>query len=154
MEEITVKIKDKSKDLVELLGFAGEPIITKRDSVYFVNIITEDSPSFLIGRGGETLDALQHMLRILLFNDGLSYENMIVVDINGYRNKKTANIEKRVKEIAHKVRESGIEEILEPMNSFERRVIHMAITNIADVESESVGERHDRRVKIKPKKSK
>lgn len=152
MDELITKIKEKSDGLVKSLGFIGEPIITKRDAVYFVNIITEDTPSFLIGRGGETLDALQHMLRMLLFSDGLPYEHTIVVDINGYRTKKTANLEKRAKELAHKVRFSGIEEILPPMNSFDRRAIHVAIQNIADVESESIGERRDRRVKIKPKK--
>lgn len=154
MDELIIKIKDRSDSLIDSLGFSGEAIVTKRESVYFVNYIIADSPSFLIGRGGDALEALQHVVRILLRGDGLPFGYSLVVDINGYKNKKSDMLEKRAKEIAHRVRTSGVEEILEPMNSYERRVIHTIIGNIADVESGSVGEREDRRVMIKPKTSK
>jgi spoIIIJ-associated protein len=154
MDELVIKIKEKSDSLIESLGFSGEAIITRRDSVYFVNYIIEDSPAFLIGRGGDALDALQHIVRVLTRGDGLPYGYSLVVDINNYKTKKSGLLEKRAREIAHKVRESGREEELEPMNSYERRVIHTIITNIADVESGSIGEREDRRVVIKPKKNK
>jgi len=154
MDELIIKIKEKSDNLLDLLGFSGEAIVTQRDSVYFVNYIIEESPAFLIGRGGDSLDALQHIVRILLRGDGLPYGCSLVVDINNYKTKKSGLLEKRAREIARRVRESGIEEELEPMNSYERRVIHTIITNIADVESGSIGERERRRVVIKPKKSK
>lgn len=154
MDELLLQIRDKSNGLIELLGFSGEPIVTKRESIYFVNIIVEDSPSYLIGRGGETLEAVQHILRIMLLSDGIPYENKIVIDINGYRNKRTSVLEKKAREIAHRVRTSGKEEVLSPMNSFERRLVHTIISNIADVESESSGERESRRVVVRPGKAK
>jgi len=153
VDELIIKIKDRSNSVIELLGFSGDAIVTKRDSVYFVNYIIEDSPSFLIGRGGDALEALQHIVRVLLRGDGLPYGYSLVVDINGYKVKKSGLLEKRAKEIARRVVESGAEEELEPMNSYERRVIHTIIGNLADVESGSVGEREERRVVIKPKKT-
>jgi spoIIIJ-associated protein len=153
MDELIIKIKDHSNNLVELLGFSGEAVVSKRDSVYFVNLIIEDSPSFLIGRGGDALEALQHIVRMLIRSEGLPIDHSLVVDINGYKHKKTGMLVRKARDVAHRVRISGLEEELAPMNSYERRVIHTIITNIADVESESVGERHERRVKIKPNKS-
>lgn len=154
MDELIIKIKDRSNSLIELLGFSGDAIVSKRDSIYFVNYIIEDSPAFLIGRGGDALEALQHVARVLLRGDGLPYGYSVVVDINGYKIKKSGLLEQRAKEIAHRVKTSGIEEVLEPMNSYERRVIHTIVGNIDDVESASTGERSDRRVVVKPKTSK
>lgn len=151
MEEYFIKIKDKAGEIIEVLGFSSEPIVTKRDNVFFVNFQIEE-PMLLIGRNGEALDSLQHVLRLLLFSE-LEGQNL-VVDINGYRARKTDMLEQRVKEVAEKVRASGIEEELLPMNSYERRVVHTVITDIPDVETESRGERESRRVIIKPKKKK
>jgi spoIIIJ-associated protein len=151
MEEYFIKIKDKAGEVIEVLGFSGDPIVTKRDNVFFVNFQI-DEPMLLIGRNGEVLDSLQHVLRLLLYSE-LEGQNL-VVDINGYRARKTDMLEKRVREIARKVVDSGTEEELPPMNSYERRIVHTIITNIADVDTESLGERDNRRVKIKPKKKK
>ncbi len=152
MEELVIKIQDRSNNILETLGFSGEAIVSKRNSAYFINFIVDDSPAFLIGRGGEALDALQHVIRILLRGEGFPLGYTLIVDVNGYRNKKASMLEKTAREVAHRVRSKGKEEVLPPMNSFERRVIHTLISNIADVESESIGERDERRVVIKPKK--
>lgn len=147
------KIKEKSKEIAELLGFSADVIISKRGNVLSVNYQL-DEPAVLIGRGGEGLESLQHILRLLLGALLVESGNILIVDINGYRNKKAASIEKMARESALRVIASGIEIELPPMNSFERRTIHTLIGNMADVESESRGERASRRVVIKPKNPK
>lgn len=151
MNEHVLKIKDISEGFVANLGFSGEAIITQRDNTYFVNFQIEE-PMYLIGRFGDGLEALQHVLRLLISRELLPNSVLVVVDINGYRNRRSEVLEKHAREIAHKVRTEGIEIELDPMNSFERRIVHTLVGNIADVESESRGDRRDRRVVIKPKK--
>jgi len=152
MEELILKIKNKSNDIVGLLGFDAEAIVSKRDNIFFVNFQLDD-PVFLIGKGGITLDSLQHILRLVIKKELADAADCnIVVDINSYKNKKTSNLEKRVRDAAYKVRTTGIVYEFEPMSSYERRLVHTLVSNFADVESESVGEKHERKVHVKPKK--
>lgn len=111
-----------------------------------------DEPAVLIGRGGEGLESLQHVLRLLLGEAISEIGNILVVDINGYREKRISSIEKSARETAFKVISSQIEVELPPMNAFERRTVHTLISNMADVESESSGDYRNRRVVIRPKK--
>lgn len=151
MQEHIEKIKKKSKEIVDLLGFSSDVIIVQRNSVLFVNLQV-DEPAVLIGRGGEGLESLQHVLRLLLGKTISETGNILIVDINGYRDKKISSIEKMARENAFKVISEGIEIELPPMNAFERRVVHTLVNNIADVETESAGDYQDRRVVIRPKK--
>lgn len=146
------KIKKHSKELLSKLGFEAEPIITQQEEIIFVNI-QMDSPGLLIGRGGEGLEALQHILRLLILRDEEIESTNIVLDIAGYRDKRIENVKKLAHDKAYLVLSTGIEEILPEMSSYERRIVHMVCTNIADIETESVGDGRERRVKIKPKKT-
>ena len=153
MNEHIEKMKGKSKEIVELLGFSSDVIVVQRNNVLFLNLQV-DEPAFLIGRGGEGLESLQHVLRLLLGKLVNEMGNILVVDINGYRDKKISSIEKMARETAFKVIGEGIEIELPPMNAFERRAVHTLISSIADVESGSTGDNRDRRVVIKPKQKK
>lgn len=146
------KIKKRSEELLGVLGFSGEAIISQRESVVLVNFQLDD-PGILIGKNGEGLEALQHVIRLLLGADDPDNRSLVVVDINGYRKKRTGMIENMARDAAHKVRLERIEIELDPMNSFERRIVHTIVSAVSDVESESVGERQFKRVKIKPKAS-
>jgi spoIIIJ-associated protein len=151
MADKTAKIKNKSEEILQNLGFFGEAIISQRGTATLVNFQL-DEPGILIGRNGEALDALQHILRLLVGAESAGERDLLVVDINGYRKKRAGAVENIAREAAHKVRREMIEMELEPMNSYERRIVHTIVGTVADVESESVGERQNRRVKIKPKK--
>lgn len=144
-------IKKHSSDLVSRLGFEGEAIITEKDGVIYVNI-QMDEPALLIGKGGEGLEALEHILRLLVNAELKDDYRSIIVDIAGYRDKKVEYVKKMAHDIAFTVLSTGVAETLPPMSSYERRVVHMVCTNIADVETESAGEGRDRRVVVKPKK--
>ncbi|OPZ22959.1 MAG: R3H domain protein [bacterium ADurb.BinA186] len=153
MQELTSKVKNKAKDLIALIGYEADPIVTFRDSVIFVNVEI-DSPGLLIGKGGEGLDALQHILRTMLGREMAEERMALVIDISGYRDKKVESTKKFAREKALMVITTGIPEELPAMSSFERRAVHMVVANIADVETESIGEGRERRVVIKPKSAK
>lgn len=150
MEDNVLKIKEKCKEILSLMGYDDEPIIALRDGSYIVNC-NIDEPELIIGRHGEVLDALQHLLRVMLKKIDLMDEYNVVIDVNGYRARKNVMLEKRIRDIAFKVRSTGRSEELPPMNSYERKIVHSMITKIADLESVSIDTGINRRVVVKKK---
>jgi spoIIIJ-associated protein len=113
--------------------------------------IQGENLAVLIGSRGRTLNALQSLVN-LAANKGEEHWRKIVIDVEGYRDQRR----RRLEEYAQKMAERAIVEetavALEPMNSFERRVIHAALTNNELIETRSEGEEPFRRVIISPKK--
>jgi len=151
MEKIIREIKTKSDDFITSLGFEGESVITQERHTIIVNYQVDDA-AMLIGKGGEVLDALQHVMRILYSKQLLNTDYDLVVDVSGYRSKKAEVLAKRAKDKAFQVLATGIEEIMPPMSSYERMIVHTTCANIADITTESSGSGRERRVVIKPKK--
>lgn len=102
----------------------------------------------VIGRRGETLDALQY-LASLAANNGDGYTR-IVLNTGNYREKRTETLQSLANRIANQVLRTGRSRSLEPMNPYERRVIHTAVQGIEGVTSNSVGDGPSRRVVISP----
>lgn len=111
---------------------------------------SEENP-LLIGKRGKTLDAFQLMLRQVVnqFSDG---KRIITLDIGGYKDQRVKQLEILATKTAKEVAISKIEVTLDPMNSYERRIIHTKLAEWRDVFTESTGEEGSRRVVIKPKK--
>jgi len=145
------EIKKIVNELVSSMGFEADLILAERNGATHINIQLEE-PMLLIGHHGETLDALQHAVKIMAQKGSTEFIAPIVIDINNYKEQRISALEKRTHEVAHKVRESGEDFEFPPMNSYERRTVHMIISSIADVESESAGTGEERRVKIKKSK--
>lgn len=103
----------------------------------------------LIGYHGRNLEALQMILGMLI-NKTLSESITLVLDVNGYRKKRAANLQAFAKKIAESVKSSGKPYELPPLPASERRIIHLALAKDEDVETESIGEGLARRVVIKP----
>jgi len=151
MSKEHTKIKKHSKELLSCLGFEVEPVITEQEEVVLINLPIEQ-PGLLIGRGGEGLEALQHILRLLIMRDEEIVNSNIVIDIAGYRNKKVEDVKNLASDKAYLVISTGVEEILPEMSSYERRIVHMVCSNIEEVDTESIGEGRERKVVIKPKR--
>lgn len=151
MEDTILIVKRHADDMLSSMGFDGESIIAQENNTIIVNIEV-DTPALLIGRGGEGLESFQHLLRLLAVEASLSRDYDIVVDIAGYRKKKASHLQREAKEKAYQVLATGLPEIFPPMSAYERRIVHMVCSNIADVETESEGEGKHKRVVIKPKK--
>ena len=116
----------------------GENIIIKVDG--------QDAGS-LIGHRGEVMEALGYLTSLVANRTGGDYAK-ISLDINHYRAKREANLEALARRIGAKVARSGRSHTLEPMNPYERRIIHSAISTMENVKSESTGEGANRRVMI------
>lgn len=133
--------------LISALGvesFSVKPV--QKDELIVLDIVGENL-SVVIGRRGETLDALQY-LTILASNRGEENYCRISVDCCGYREKRKEALEALAGKTAHKVLKTGRRVTLEPMNPYERRIIHSKISEIEGVSSHSVGEEPYRKVVI------
>jgi spoIIIJ-associated protein len=119
----------------------------------YVDILGEgpddEDIGLLIGRHGQTLDALQELTRVVV-GQRTGMRARIMVDVEDYRRRQRARLEARAREIAKRVARSGQEEELEPMSSFDRKIVHDAVSAISGVQSSSRGEEPERRVVIRP----
>lgn len=132
------------------IGISGVSVeIGKNEKEYLFNITCEEDYSLLIGRRGETLDSIQYLVR-LVANKGKNEEDFskISVNIGNYRQKRETTLKEIAKKTANKVKKYGRSIALDPMNPFERRIIHTEISKIDDVVSYSVGENSERKVII------
>lgn len=108
-----------------------------------------DKLGVIIGRRGETLDALQYLASLVANERGGNYYR-IVIDIGNYREKRENTLEALAKRTANQVLRTGRSRSLEPMNPYERRVIHTTVQGIEGVSSMSIGDGPSRRVVISP----
>ena len=113
-------------------------------------VIVSENNALLIGKDGNTLKSIQLILRQALRKYG-DFDIKANLDIAGYKAKREKNISYEVKKIAREVSKTHIEAKLDPMNSYERRIAHMAIQSFKNVYTESVGEEPNRCVVIKYK---
>jgi spoIIIJ-associated protein len=103
-----------------------------------INLQGEDG-GILIRRGGEGLQALQHLVATA-FRRQLGDDTRIVVDCNGYRRDKDAELKQMATFLAEKARTMGAPQELGPLNPYERRIVHMVIAEDPTVTSESIGD--------------
>ena len=146
----TEKVLNAQKYLAKVLdalGLTGYTIKTELNSDTVILDIVGDKLGVVIGRRGETLDALQY-LTILASNKAENSYCRIAVDCNGYRAKRKETLEALAVKTANKVLRQGRRITLEPMNPYERRIIHSKVAEIEGVYSNSVGEEPFRKVVI------
>ena len=122
--------------------------IVKTQTGYIIKIVGEDA-GCLIGRKGETMEALSY-LTSLAANRFEDSDEKISVDVADYRQKREKDLVAVAKKMAAKVNKSGRSYAFEPMNPYERRIIHATVSEIAGVKSESKGEGSNRKVVIYP----
>jgi spoIIIJ-associated protein len=121
-----------------------------QDNEIKYNIFSENNP-LLIGRRGNTIDALQLLVRQVVMKYSKTYL-ICTVDVGGYKLKRKTQLEILATKVAKEVARTKIQVQLDPMNSYERRVIHAKLTEWRDVHTESVGEEPNRCLIIKPRK--
>ena len=124
-------------------------VATNADSVY-VDLDGKDTGT-VIGKRGQTLDAVQY-LTSLVVNKGEDEYIRVIVDAEGYRAKREATLEKLAYRLAEKSVKTGRSVRLEPMNPYERKVIHTTLQTVPSVTTRSEGNEPYRRVVIEPAK--
>ncbi len=106
--------------------------------------------SILIGRRAETLQALQYITSLIV-NKELGRSVPLVIDVEGYRERRTVQLQRLAQRLAEQVVKTGRRQALEPMPASERRIVHLALRDHPEVTTESVGEEPRRKVTILPK---
>ncbi len=119
----------------------------KTESISF-QVDCGDDYGCVIGRRGETLDAIQYLVRLVVGKENEEFKR-VSVNVGNYREKRANTLADLAKRNADKVLKYGRNVVLEPMNPYERRIIHTAIQQIENVESYSIGSDDSRRVVIK-----
>ena len=112
--------------------------------------IEGDELGILIGRRGQTLSCLQYIVKIIAANQIQDSLPSIVIDVNGYKQKRQLVLKELAERVAEQVENSGKSFTLEPMPAYERRIIHLALAGHSGVRTESVGYGEDRKVSIIP----
>lgn len=146
------KAHDYLLSMIKGMGLSDFTIeISEQDGENYLSIICEEDYSLVIGRRGETLDSIQYLVR-LVANRGRADEDYIRVSINigNYRQKRENTLKEIARKSALRVIKYGRNVALEPMNPFERRIIHTVVADMDGVSSHSVGVDADRRVIITP----
>ena len=138
-----------------LLGFFGvsyeaDSITVGQTEGRLAVSVTVPEGKVLIGKGGQNLKALEHVLRLMWGRQRPDEARGLVLDVNGYRQEVAAELATNVREIALRVRETRSPEALRPMTSYERRIVHTELATFSDLASESVGQEPHRRVVIRP----
>ena len=133
--------------LIERMGYAGKVSIMFREERKLGLKIESDHSSILIGKKGKNLDALQLLINIYAGRQGRD-DIRIILDSENYRIRREESLVRLAYTVADRVRENRGSILLEPMNPFDRRLIHTTLNDIADVETKSEGEGLYKQVRV------
>ncbi|MGI6114388.1 MAG: RNA-binding cell elongation regulator Jag/EloR [Mahellales bacterium] len=128
------------------MGIHAQIEVKEEDDSIKIDLKGENM-GLLIGHRGETLDSLQY-LTSLVVNKGKENYKKVMLDTENYRQKREKTLEKLAKRLAHKVRKTGKRVVLEPMNPYERRILHSTLQDHPHVKTYSEGEEPFRKVII------
>ena len=147
-EDVLEYIKELIKNITKYMGLTVNMEVKKRDDSVTISLYS-DNNAILIGKDARTLNALTTIVKQAIFNQIGTYYNF-VLDVSEYKEKQQFFIERAAKKTAKEVARTKIEAKLEPMNSYERRIVHNVLTNFKGVYTESEGVEPHRYVVIKP----
>jgi spoIIIJ-associated protein len=133
--------------LIERMGYGGKVVVLFREEHKLGLKIDSEYSSILIGKKGKNLDALQLLANIYAGRQGHE-DTRIILDSENYRIRREESLVRLAYTVADKVRENRGSILLEPMNPFDRRLIHTTLNDIADVETKSEGEGLYKQVRV------
>jgi len=147
---LTTEITEFLQQVVTAMGMTLTTTIEETPEGTRINLEGEDG-GVLIRRGGEGLQALQHLVATA-FRRQLGEDNRVVIDCNGFRKDKDLELKQMAKFLAEKARTSGVPQEMGPLNPYERRIVHLAIAEDPGATSESIGDAFMKTVIIATKK--
>ena len=143
-------IKDNLKELLDNMNIEAQFETNIRNSQINIKMYS-DKNNILIGKNGQTLMAIQTILRQQVYNCINVYPH-ILLDVENYKEKKLSHLERNAKRIAREVMKTKIDVELDNMNSYERRIIHNALADFKHITTTSEGEEPNRHIVIRYKK--
>lgn len=150
--DIEDNIRDFLEKVFDAMGLTVEILIEREEESNIVNVeLKGDDMGVLIGKRGQTLDSLQYLANLAVNKNAEEYVK-VKIDTEDYRKRRRETLENLARNIAYKVKRTKKTVSLEPMNPFERRVIHSALQNDRYVVTHSEGEEPFRHVVVTLKK--
>lgn len=151
MNDVTTNLRAVSEAVLEGMGLEGEIAVgTAPDGDIAVTIDGADLDA-LIGRDGQVIDAIQYLLnQVAGRGGGLERGPRVALDVAGYRERRRRQLEKLAMHAADEAVKYGEEIELDPMTPHDRRIVHMALAERADVATRSEGEGSRRRIVVEP----
>ncbi len=147
-EQLTSDIEEFLKQIISPFNINLTTKALFKDGIINIDMSSQNNP-ILIGKNGQTLKALETILKQNIFNEYQQYLN-VNLDVENYKEKRIANLERLAIKIAKEVRATKVETSLDNMNSYERRIIHNRLSNFKGVKTISEGEEPNRHIIIKP----
>lgn len=148
--ENTAIINDFVRQIAEFMQIPCDISVSSEDGGSVrVSVQAADNGRLLIGKNGQNLKALEHVVRVMWLRQNPETRS-VVVDVNDYRAERSKELIQLVRETAARVQQTRRSEAFEPMTSYERRLVHTELATYSDLASESVGQDPHRRVVIKP----
>jgi spoIIIJ-associated protein len=147
--ETVSELLEKMKVKAHVTASYGEPDDTKGRVPVLVDVHGDDL-SILIGKRSETLNALQYITSLIVCKE-LERSVSVIIDIEGYRNRRAGQIRQLAHRMAEQAIKTGRRQTLEPMPANERRIVHIELRDHPNVTTESFGEEPHRKVTIVPK---
>jgi spoIIIJ-associated protein len=151
LEEQADAIADFVEELLERMGIDAIAEPTSHRGHVYVDIVDgpEDDMALLIGRHGQTLDAIQELARTAV-GRRLDDRIRVLVDVGDYRKRQEERLIEAAREVAERVQRTGDEEHLDPMNAYERKLVHDVVAEFDGLESVSEGADPERFVVVRP----
>lgn len=147
--DIIKTTQEEAKKLLDLMGIKADLSVSEEEDALVVNIETEEA-GILIGKHGETLEALQFILGVTLQKQTGEWKR-VIVDSSGYREKQNDSLKRLAMDTAAKVKDSGRPYSLFDLSPNQRRIMHTILSENPDVKTESEGEGRERHLVVKPR---
>ena len=147
--DIESKLINFLEQIIELMGYPGEISIGFREDDKLGLDIKSSHSAILIGKKGKNLDAIQMLVNVYASKiGGDDYSGKIIIDTENYRQRREENLIRLANKTAEQVCKSKSSKLLEPMNPFERRLVHIALNDRDEVITKSEGEGLYKQVRI------
>ena len=147
-ETYAVRARQVVAELLYKMGITAQVFIKKTEDPVMIDV-AGDNLGLLIGWRGETLRAFQTVVNLIL-NEGRADRRRLVVDVEHYRNRREETVKEMALRLADRVRRTGERVVMDPMQSYERRIVHITLEKEPGIRTESHGEEPNRRVAILP----
>ena len=150
-EELEEKLCTFTEGIISHMGYECKATVSnRRGRKVYIDITSDDASSIIIGRKGKNLDAIQVLVNV--YAGKFDSERKIIVDSEGYRVRHEEQIVKDAYRVAQQVKKSGRSRLLEPMNPYERRLVHTALNGVTGIETKSEGDGLYKQVRILAKR--
>jgi spoIIIJ-associated protein len=148
---VSDKIQELLTNVLDLMDLSCQVTVTAEDDIHMVQVDTAGADGLLIGKKGQNLEALEHLLRRMVGKQ-LKRSVRLEVDIGGYKERRVTALKNKAASLASRVKSSGREMQVEPLSAAERRIIHLELVGDPQVKTYTVGEGDLKSVVIAPQR--